>query len=510
MNLNFSPRRLRRFSQIKFLLVSAICALCALCGQAQNNITLATIAITNAPTTNGQTLVINGVTRTWTNSVVVPAVQILTNATAAGAATNLFNQLSLNPVPGGTSLSYGSSTSVVVRSFPAQTLTLTLSAGWGLVTYTTNALTTAIAVRVPNTVEGAAQRTNISTELVNWLNLTAPTNQLEQSKPAMAQLLGTTNAQTITGAKTFLGTLLVSNAAGIFEIGTIHATNYTGDVGAFTNGIWWNAILRAPILTNGVNYGNAFRSPGSASGSEQFGTSAVASGGDSIAFGLGASATEQSASAFGNLAYAGGALATALGYNAFAAGAGGTALGAGAYVDLAAPVGTAIGGAASVNSGHTNSTALGYLSSTTKKNQIMIGSATHVVTIPGSIEHLTTTGTNSFSDIAFRRYAITSLANGNNAGVIIGTNSFVEVSGPSGAFTINGMTGSPSRDGHLVVIVNQTGFDMTVAHQSGTDPVAANRIISLTGADRTTTGNGAATLLYSAAAARWILIAFDP
>lgn len=124
--------------------------------------------------------------------------------------------------------------------------------------------------------------------------------------------------------------------------------------------------------------------------------------------------------------------------------------------------------------------------------------------------NLITSGTNSFSDIAFRRYAITSLANGNNAGIVIGTNTFVEVSGPSAAFAINGMTGSPSRDGHLVVVVNQTGFDMTVAHQSGTDPTAANRIITMTGADRATTGNGAATLIYSAAAARWLLVAFDP
>ena len=120
------------------------------------------------------------------------------------------------------------------------------------------------------------------------------------------------------------------------------------------------------------------------------------------------------------------------------------------------------------------------------------------------------TGTNSFSDLSLRRYPITSLANGANAGVIIGTNSFVEVSGPTAAFTINGMTGSPLRDGHLVVILNQTGYDMTVAHQSGVEPTAANRIITMTGADRTTTGNGAATFLYNANTARWMLIAFDP
>jgi hypothetical protein len=122
-------------------------------------------------------------------------------------------------------------------------------------------------------------------------------------------------------------------------------------------------------------------------------------------------------------------------------------------------------------------------------------------------------GTNSFpagSDIAFGRYALTSLATGNNAAIPVGTNSFVEVSGPGAAFTINGINGSPNRDGKFLIILNQTGFNMTIAHDSGTDPTAANRIISMTGADRTTTGNGAATLIYSAAANRWILISFDP
>jgi hypothetical protein len=66
------------------------------------------------------------------------------------------------------------------------------------------------------------------------------------------------------------------------------------------------------------------------------------------------------------------------------------------------------------------------------------------------------------------------------------------------------------RDGKFLILLNQTGQNMTVAHDSGTDPTAANRIYSMTGADQTTTGNGAATFIYSAAAARWIMISFAP
>src|SRR5262249_44098086 len=103
-------------------------------------------------------------------------------------------------------------------------------------------------------------------------------------------------------------------------------------------------------------------------------------------------------------------------------------------------------------------------------------------------------------------------ANGVNAAVPVGTNVFIDVSGPTAAFTINGLNApnGVQRDGKLLIIVNQTGYDMTVAHQSGTDPVAANRIITSTGADRTTTGNGAAMFIYSAAVNRWINFSFDP
>jgi hypothetical protein len=113
--------------------------------------------------------------------------------------------------------------------------------------------------------------------------------------------------------------------------------------------------------------------------------------------------------------------------------------------------------------------------------------------------------------ICFPRFPITSLGNGNNSDLPIGTNTFIEVSGPSGAFAILGIAGG--RDGQLCTVINQTGFNMTIATEggaTGNDTTAANRIISMSGADRATTGNGAATFMYSGAASRWILIAFEP
>jgi hypothetical protein len=388
------------------------------------DVVTATVTFTNsAGTTNGQTITINSSVRTWTNSVSIPASQILTNSTATGAATNLFSQIALTPIAN-LSLGYSSPTGVTLRTFPGVTLTVTLSAGYAAVTYSTNTLTPAIAVRVPYTVEGAAQRTNISSELVNWLNLTANTNQVSQTSTFAAQLVGLTNSQTITGNKTWTGSNFFNNVS-----------------------------LSSPRLTNAASYGSATAENIDITGNLTFNGSAstIDATGDYFTF--------QPES--GSLVYLG-----------------------------------------TVNGWEGLSANNAYLTNSLRASNTF---TTNLTVSAGS----TFTGTNSFSDLSFRRFANTTLATGNNAGVLVGTNTFVEVSGPSAAFTINGLNGSPNRDGHLVIILNQTGYNMTIAHDSGVEPTSANRIYTMTGADRATTANGAATLIYNANSSRWILIAIE-
>lgn len=74
----------------------------------------------------------------------------------------------------------------------------------------------------------------------------------------------------------------------------------------------------------------------------------------------------------------------------------------------------------------------------------------------------------------------------------------------STATTIHGIT-ADTFNKHIWII-NQTGQDLTLAHQSGTETTAANRIITDTGSDRTTVGNGTAHLYYSSEDDRWILM----
>ena len=107
--------------------------------------------------------------------------------------------------------------------------------------------------------------------------------------------------------------------------------------------------------------------------------------------------------------------------------------------------------------------------------------------------------------MSFLRKNNTALANGNNAAVSVSTNIYTKVSGPSGAFAINGIAGG--RDGRIVMLQNSTGFTMTIANDSGVDPTAANRIYTGTGADVALANNpGFCTLIYDSAATRWIVV----
>jgi hypothetical protein len=441
----------------------------------------ASLSFTNsAGTTNGQTITVNGNTRTWTNSVFLASSQVLTNSTASGAKTNLYNAVGLAPFSQVTLINQGSTNFDLVAN-SGVALTVTLSAGYASVTYSTQSVTTMTGVRVPISGEpvGGIQ-TNIASLLVKGEN-DLSTNKFYENAIAVQNLLGLTNAQTVAGIKQF------TNVAGQWKGIISNSPAISGNIDTLTNGRLRTPILISPTLTNGINYGNAFSSPGSGANSEQYGISALASGAQSFAAGYFAQAAGANAAAIGT---------------ANAGGDNSTAVGVSANVPSTSPGGTALGNTAVVGSTHTNSTAIGANSLTTAKSQIMVGTQNEYVHFPGNTKFAGNT------ELRWARFPITSLATGNNAAVAVGTNTFVEVSGPGAAFTINGIAGGS--DGKFLIILNQTGFNMSIAHESGTDPTAANRITSMTGADRATTGNGSAQFIYSGAASRWILLGVDP
>lgn len=95
------------------------------------------------------------------------------------------------------------------------------------------------------------------------------------------------------------------------------------------------------------------------------------------------------------------------------------------------------------------------------------------------------------------------VVNGANADVNIGANTFIKLTGPTGVFSISGFTGG--LDGRKLVAYNSVAFAWTITNNATS--TAANRILTLTGADVTLrAGQSSATFIYDSAQSLWILV----
>jgi hypothetical protein len=93
------------------------------------------------------------------------------------------------------------------------------------------------------------------------------------------------------------------------------------------------------------------------------------------------------------------------------------------------------------------------------------------------------------------------LANGANTDIALPVGRFITITGPTGAFSINGFA-SPV-NGREIVLYNSVAQNMTITNDATS--TAANRILTLTGADVALTGVCVAKFTYSAVSSRWIL-----
>jgi hypothetical protein len=93
------------------------------------------------------------------------------------------------------------------------------------------------------------------------------------------------------------------------------------------------------------------------------------------------------------------------------------------------------------------------------------------------------------------------LVNGVNDNIPLPTSSVVYITGPTGGFTIAGFAGG--FEGAHLKVINLTTFAMTVGHEAATS-TAANRISTMTTADRAGAGNGYAEFIYDSTTSRWI------
>ena len=531
-----------RLSAVLFLCLLAVVAPAA-------QLVTVTVTITNNPAGNTNSITVNSSTRTWTNTVTgSPGTLVQQTNTTALATTNLLNHLTSYRVQAWHLLSQGNETNLTIRGRVGEVMTVTIAGGWAAVTYATNTVTSpSFSVRLPITVEAATNQTNIASMLVTALE--RATNSLSTNNTGLANYVtkGASALQEVTAPALFSGGLRGSN---------LRLTN--GFTSATTN--------INPVSSNLVNYGNAIRSEGSGGNSLQLGSnavalslrsvvignSAVATNTDSMAIGTSAKATNTSSIAIGVSTVADGVQAVALGAGGtIARGAGALAVGgnavgtegAGAFGNGASASGTnsiAIGNEAIVSAAgykglaigfnanvsaissvaigsgtvatHSNSVAIGAGAATTTTNEIRLGSSSDTVSIPGrlaatSITNATLTGTNHISgDLSFGRYSNTSIVNGNNAGIVIGTNVIVELSGGTTIAQYAGFSASRDGDERYIrmsgpvtnIIVNEV--DVTWS----TDGTAARRIVTGTGASLALTNAPSwMRIIYRAASSRW-------
>jgi len=458
------------------------------------------IVVTNAPTTNGMTLVVNGDTRTFTNSTASsPSTLILTNSTIGGVASNLFSHISATKFA---SLNVQRSGTNAVKLAGNATITASLSGNWGYVSNLTATTTDDLTIRVPMSNVAAASRTNMSSLLT--LDLAAyGTNNFSMHSILVSNLFRLATNNTVSGSNTFTGTNLFSHMSNRFT-GT-----HIGLIGNLSNGVIISPTIGgSPTSSNLINYGNAFSSPGSAADSEEFGEGATATGVASTAIGY------QSAAA-GEGSFAGGGNSGAHGTNSIAIGNISAALGTSTIaigVDAEAATNSAIALGSGTRASHVNSVAIGTDSASTKSNQVVLGSATvreiltpGYIIAEGGITNLYSTGTNNFAgDLAYQVTNVTSLANGNNANLNFAGKIYSRISGPTAAFSINGIAGG--RDGRLLILQNISGQTVTIANDSGVDPTAANRILTGTASDVSfTNASQPLWFIYDPAQSRWIL-----
>lgn len=416
-----------------------------------------TLTITNAPVV-GNTVVVNANTRTWTNAQT--STTILTNGIINNSTTNLYSDFGLNPVAG-VRISYASSNAVTFTAgTPGAALTVTVGGSWASLSSSTNATLPATNLSVPaiNSSLTAVDRTNVWSQAIRDLSDYGTGQSFATNAPALAKYSTLTTGQTLSN-KTVRASRIENST---FTNGPIYGTS-----GAISN-----LIAHSLISTNGQNRGNAFSSPGTASGSEQFGAGAAATGTNSTAGGNSAQAKAENSVAVGYVA-----LVEDTATN-------GIAIGQNAVVDLNGENGIAIGNTALANgknttaigtlssAGHDNSIAIGSGATTTTTNQLMLGTASINVRVNNELQvqghqtNTTFTGTNQWrGDIAFPFVSLTGLANTNNL-LDPAQGVYLTLSGPSVNYNISGISGG--RPGRTVWIRNKTGFTIRFSEESGT------------------------------------------
>jgi hypothetical protein len=116
-------------------------------------------------------------------------------------------------------------------------------------------------------------------------------------------------------------------------------------------------------------------------------------------------------------------------------------------------------------------------------------------------------GTNTVrGDLSFDARVNVDLANGDNAGVLLGTNVYLRLMGPTAAYTIAGFEVERAGAYHILQLTNPA-ISITIGNESGLEATAANRILTGEGIDLVLTNNPAfLQIIRDGAASRWRVV----
>jgi len=477
------------------------------------------IGITNTPGV-GAYLLINGTDqRTWTNAAQAAAWITATN-TVPWSVSNLYNQLAVY-APGSYVAPSLIGTNVWLIGPAGTNFTLTASAGWCRIDSTNWQVNYAHPFFIPWTACPTNTRTNMASELVEWLNNVNTTSTVKVASSAFSNLVDASSAQTIRGAKLFTNATLTDP---VLQRATLGFTNFLGqwdDVDWEQDVLWihgnsaiWmdsnSFILTANAATNVTPYVDALRLygftfdllhptnntvvrrgdvPGLIPAPAQYAPFQFAATTNSVALTNGVRTTN---AAFWGIPYMRGNLSWAAGSNL--------------VEDSASDFWNFNTGAAA----NTNTTA--------RLRDLTNGVAAYVSTnwIPQSRgSNNLWGGTNTVKgSLAYSPGFITTLANGNNR-LVVGTNAYLRASGMTTTGGIISMakdaSGTPPEDGFICVIRIQGQTSLTIANESGSEATASLRITTGTGGTLTSTNNPAYLhTIYNGTAQRWEVISLTP
>jgi len=428
---------------------------------------------------NNDTLVINGVTRTWKTSVTNPATEIAIAGSAALSKTKLFLQIAANPYTGPLILQSVDADSIKLTAQVDGALTYSQTGTtWATFTLSTLTVVSAYNVRMPITVEPASTRIVIANDLVTAM--ASATGTFGTSDAHMANFASLTGTQTVSNKSLQTGNInsITIRNGSTDNNTTIETSAYQGI--HFND---WQVNRQFTIRPNNNGFPSIFSTYAGATVNTSVATSDgnLTNNADAL---LNVKSADNrylrltaSNTATGDLTVSGDV--EFQGETLITNGQGGT------LTDVTIALATSIGGTIGALSGGTIASST--LTAPTMTGNVTIGST-------GQLRH--------------GRLDDTAVTSG-NATLNPVNATFIRLTGLTGAASIVGITGGA--DGRVLYVYNNhASNNLTIKHDSSLETTAANRIYTNTEAD--VAGSGGVNMgifIYDSSASRWIMLSWE-